>query len=193
MYTLIVVETISLDGVMQAPGRPDEDPRGGFDLGGWAEVRRHSQPRRRAAYPNSTALVGDAADTVRTLKDRDNGDLVVLGSGVLVQQLIAAGLVDRLVLTTIPIVLGQGARLFDGTFIDLEVRASWTQHTFGDVAAARRRCGTRRSSATAPRRRASDAFNQPGGGSGPPGAGIVGVELHSPGSCDLGELDAQHL
>jgi dihydrofolate reductase len=33
---LTVVESITLDGVMQAPARPDEDTRGGFEHGGWA-------------------------------------------------------------------------------------------------------------------------------------------------------------
>jgi dihydrofolate reductase len=32
---LIVAEHISLDGVIQAPGGPEEDPSGGFRLGGW--------------------------------------------------------------------------------------------------------------------------------------------------------------
>lgn len=36
MRTIAAVESISLDGVMQAPGRPDEDERGGFTHGGWA-------------------------------------------------------------------------------------------------------------------------------------------------------------
>jgi dihydrofolate reductase len=35
MRTLAVNSFISLDGVMQAPGGPDEDPTGGFELGGW--------------------------------------------------------------------------------------------------------------------------------------------------------------
>ena len=33
---LVVINHITLDGVMQAPGRPDEDTRGGFSHGGWA-------------------------------------------------------------------------------------------------------------------------------------------------------------
>jgi dihydrofolate reductase len=33
---LVAVESLTLDGVMQAPGRPDEDTRGGFEHGGWA-------------------------------------------------------------------------------------------------------------------------------------------------------------
>ncbi len=34
---VIVLNNVSLDGVMQAPGRPDEDERNGFDRGGWAQ------------------------------------------------------------------------------------------------------------------------------------------------------------
>jgi dihydrofolate reductase len=36
MSKITVNLSLSLDGVMQAPGRPDEDPRGGFKYGGWA-------------------------------------------------------------------------------------------------------------------------------------------------------------
>jgi dihydrofolate reductase len=34
--SIVVVNNVSLDGVMQAPARPDEDRRGGFERGGWA-------------------------------------------------------------------------------------------------------------------------------------------------------------
>ena len=36
MSKVIVFTNLTLDGVMQAPGRPDEDRRGGFEHGGWA-------------------------------------------------------------------------------------------------------------------------------------------------------------
>lgn len=184
MHTLVVVENISLDGVMQSPGRPDEDTRCGFDLGGWASQRLADDPEAVQAsmsgqantaallfgrrsyhdlvghwlsapqpnpfadimartpkyvtsrtseqelpHPNSTLLPGEATDTVRTLKQQGEGDLVVLGSGVLVRDLAAAGLIDRYVLTTIPVVLGRGARLFEGTHTILEVESSTTSPT----------------------------------------------------------------
>jgi len=38
MGSIVVFNHVSLDGVMQAPGRPDEDRRGGFAHGGWARA-----------------------------------------------------------------------------------------------------------------------------------------------------------
>jgi dihydrofolate reductase len=35
---IVVINHVTLDGVMQGPGRPDEDTRDGFIHGGWAEV-----------------------------------------------------------------------------------------------------------------------------------------------------------
>jgi dihydrofolate reductase len=36
MRNIVVITHLTLDGVMQAPGRHDEDRRGGFEHGGWA-------------------------------------------------------------------------------------------------------------------------------------------------------------
>ncbi|SDR76309.1 Dihydrofolate reductase [Friedmanniella luteola] len=176
MRSLVAVENVSLDGVMQAPGRPDEDTRGGFAHGGWASAALAADPAAAQAstgglaattglvlgrrtyldllghwtstpepnpfaevllrtpkhvasstladplpYPATTLLGPDPVAGVRRLKADGEGDLVLLGSGQLVRALAAADLVDRYVLTVVPVVLGLGARLFDGRYTELEV------------------------------------------------------------------------
>ena len=59
-------------------------------------------------------LQGDLVPAVQELKATGEGSIVVLGSGVLARQLIAAGLVDGYRLFLHPLLLGTGKRLFDG-------------------------------------------------------------------------------
>jgi dihydrofolate reductase len=51
MRTLVVNTFVSLDGVMQAPGGPDEDPVGGFTHGGWAVNYWDEEMMGRMAAP----------------------------------------------------------------------------------------------------------------------------------------------
>lgn len=58
MGKIIVITNLTLDGVMQAPGHPDEDPRGGFPHGGWAEpFAAMQQPEAGTAFANMGALL----------------------------------------------------------------------------------------------------------------------------------------
>jgi dihydrofolate reductase len=164
MRKIVVTNSLTLDGVMQGPGRPDEDRRGGFEHGGWAlpykdpvmmtamgegmaqgadllfgrrtyedffavwpgrkdnpftMVLDTSQKyvasrtlREPLPWQNSMLLSGDVAETVARLKEQPGRDIVVLGSGDLLQTLMRHGLVDLYVLLIHPLVLGQGRRLF---------------------------------------------------------------------------------
>jgi dihydrofolate reductase len=165
MSKIVVFENLTLDGVMQAPGRPDEDRRGGFEHGGWAlpfadqvmgkaaaesmatsaallfgrrtyedfyavwpsrtdnpytEVLNKSQKyvvsttlKEPLPWSNSTLLKGDVADAVSRLKEQPGKDLVILGSGDLVNSLMRRNLIDEYVLQIYPLILGSGRRLFN--------------------------------------------------------------------------------
>ena len=63
-------------------------------------------------WQNSHALEGDLADAIRALKHQDGANLLTWGSGDMVCQLLAAGLVDELRLLIYPVVLARGKRLF---------------------------------------------------------------------------------
>ena len=56
----MVVENLSLDGVMPAPGREDDDERGGFTHGGVAS-RLHTElePIRTQAFGSGAVVVRD--------------------------------------------------------------------------------------------------------------------------------------
>jgi dihydrofolate reductase len=167
---------VTLDGVMQAPGRADEDTRGGFAHGGWASrdsdapdpeigaamgVRMSQSDglllgrrtyedllstwNRRGgmfkdalnaapkyvvsktltdplAWPNSTLVAGNVVDSVAELRSRPGRELHIMGSGQLIETLVAHQLVDEFLLMIFPVVLGSGRRLFSGdTYMEMKL------------------------------------------------------------------------
>ena len=95
-------------------------------------------------WVNSTLLSGDAAEAVAKLKEEDGKDLVVLGSGELVQSLLRRDLVDEFVLLIHPIVLGSGRRLFREGLPPATLRlAESTPTTTGVIIATYQRDGER--------------------------------------------------
>ena len=65
---------------------------------------------------NAMLLQGDLAEALSRLKQEDGQDILVFGSGQLVQELNARGLIDEYRLMIFPVVLGSGKRLFpDGS------------------------------------------------------------------------------
>ena len=169
MRRIIVGAQVSMDGVMQAPGGPTEDPTHGFKFGGWAmpyfdqaageeidrlfknfdlllgrktyEIFAAYWPYQDENAPHGgiakafndckkyvvsrsgevdtswagSVLVRDIAD-VKRLKKEDGPNLVTQGSTELVHALLADDLVDAMSVFTVPVVLGEGKKLFaDGS------------------------------------------------------------------------------
>jgi dihydrofolate reductase len=164
---LTTITMVSVDGVMQGLGGPDEDRSGGFERGGWVTQyfdneamaflnqvyqradaflfgRRtyeifagswgtmpdpgdhpiwealNTQPKYVASttlteprWADTTVLSGDVA--VGELKAKPGRELQVHGSGALIRWLFDNQLVDEITLLTVPVVVGQGTRLFPDT------------------------------------------------------------------------------
>lgn len=162
MANLIVIEFVSVDGVMQGLGSPDEDREGGFEHGGWgaryapgiADIGgrgatetaaylfgRRTYEKMAAFWPTqpdsnpiaaslntrpkyvasrtlrdpdwagTTVLDGELASAVVRLKADVDGTIAVLGSGVLVHELLHLDLIDELHLFVHPLLIGTGKRL----------------------------------------------------------------------------------
>lgn len=164
MRKIIAITQITVDGVMQGPGGPEEDPRSGFSHGGWAmpfgdEVmmktlgetiagefdmllgrwtydlfasywpKQGDNPIAKAfnkatkyvvthsgdrlGWKTSQRIGGEVLEEIRRLKASDGPELHIWGSSALLQTLIAADLVDEYRLWIVPVVLGEGKRLFE--------------------------------------------------------------------------------
>lgn len=195
MRTLIT-EFISLDGVVQAPGGPNEDTDGGFRHGGWSmkyfdpegmgrtfyDLAQRSdallQGRRThqvsaAAWPQrsgdgfsewingvqkyvvsdtlteadltwkpTTIIRGtDLVTTVSRLREAPGGYIYVYGSATMVRALLGADLVDELLLTIEPIVLGGGKTIFpqNGESLTFELVSTEKASTGAQVCRYRRK------------------------------------------------------
>jgi dihydrofolate reductase len=72
-------------------------------------------------WADTTVLTRDLAAAIGELKAKPGGELQVHGSGNLIRWLLANNLVDEIDLLIVPVVVGQGTRLFPDNGPDLEL------------------------------------------------------------------------
>jgi dihydrofolate reductase len=79
-------------------------------------------------WANTTVLSGDLASAIGELKDKPDGELQVHGSGALTRWLLENDLVDEMNLLIVPVVVGQGTRLFPDTGPDIALTLVESRH-----------------------------------------------------------------
>jgi dihydrofolate reductase len=73
-----------------------------------------SRNLKKADWAHTTVLHGEPVAEIAKLKRAGGPGLTILGSGSIVKQLAAAGLIDDYQLMVCPVILGSGRTLFDG-------------------------------------------------------------------------------
>ena len=71
-----------------------------------------SNTLREVGWENSRLVHADPVKEVRALKQADGSNMMIFGSGTIVQELANAGLIDDYLLIVTPVVLGAGKLLF---------------------------------------------------------------------------------
>jgi len=71
-----------------------------------------SRTRKEAPWENSKLLRGNLLEEVEKLKQSEGTDIIIFGSGTIVQQLSNAGFIDEYFVVMTPVVLGKGKALF---------------------------------------------------------------------------------
>lgn len=117
----LLLGRVTYEGFAAAwPGRSDE--------AGFADrmnsIAKHvvSTTLKGAAWNNSHIIASEVAETVRALKEQEGQDILVAGSGQLIETLVANNLVDEFRLLVYPVALGDGKRLFrEGAYTPLKL------------------------------------------------------------------------
>lgn len=73
-----------------------------------------SRTMDKASWNNTTVLKGDVVSEVKKMKELSGSGIAILGSGTIVSQLAAAGLIDEYQVVVNPIILGKGRTMFEG-------------------------------------------------------------------------------
>ena len=125
----MILGRLTYDGFSAAwPAMEDDEAGFGHRMN---SMPKYVASRSRSEFDwNATGLTGDFVDAVRNLKETEGGDLLVVGSSSVFNQLLGAGLLDEVRLLVYPVVLRGQLPLFTGPErTDLTLTASRTFDT----------------------------------------------------------------